>query len=46
MENKIRNVALLGHMSSGKTTLAEALASECMGKEMGSVEKKNTISDY
>lgn len=46
MENKIRNVAILGHMASGKTTLVEALASECIGKEMGSIEKKNTISDY
>ena len=33
-------------MASGKTTLVEALASECIGKEMGSIEKKNTISDY
>lgn len=46
MENKIRNVAILGHMASGKTTLVEALASESFGKEMGSIEKKNTISDY
>ena len=46
MGNKIRNVAILGHMTSGKTTLAEALASEYLNKEMGSIEKKNTISDY
>ena len=43
----IRNVVILGHQSSGKTSLVEAMyqiANE-LG-EKGSIEKKNTISDY
>ncbi len=43
----IKNVVLLGHLGSGKTSLAESLAfiSGAIDKK-GSVEKKNTISDY
>ncbi len=43
----IRNIAILGHQSSGKTTLVESLAF-CSGliSKKGEVEKKNTISDY
>ncbi len=43
----IRNVALVGHNSTGKTTLAEALllAAGAVRKK-GSVVEKNTISDY
>lgn len=44
--NKIRNVAILGHQSSGKTTLTEALYSTAMNLTKGQIEKKNTISDY
>ena len=44
--NKIRNVAILGHLQSGKTTLVEALYSKITGAPKGSVEKGNTISDY
>ena len=43
----IRNVAILGHMDCGKTTIAEAalyLAGAIDKK--GEVEKKNTVSDY
>ncbi|MBP9998128.1 MAG: elongation factor G [Bacteroidales bacterium] len=43
----IRNVVLLGATKSGKTTLAEAMLYE--GKVIerrGSVEDKNTVSDY
>ena len=43
----IRNVVLLGATKSGKTTLSEAMLFE--GKVIdrrGSVEDKNTVSDY
>ncbi|HOO44134.1 MAG TPA: GTP-binding protein, partial [Bacillota bacterium] len=45
--NAIKNVVLLGHLGSGKTSLAESLAliSGRIDKK-GSVEKKNSISDY
>ena len=47
MENpKIRNITVLGHTQSGKTTLIEALASITTGKAPGSVEKGTTISDF
>ena len=43
----IRNVAILGHQSSGKTTLVEALAlTSGLISQKGEVEKKNTLSDY
>ena len=43
----IRNIAILGHQSCGKTSLVEALALAAGAiKEKGSVEKKTTISDY
>ena len=45
--DKIRNIAVVGHQSSGKTTLCESLAYKAGAiKEKGSIEKKNTISDY
>ena len=44
--NNIRNVVVLGHQGSGKTTLVEALASTANGTAKGSVEKGTTISDY
>ncbi|MCF7924456.1 MAG: elongation factor G [Candidatus Izimaplasma sp.] len=45
--NALKNVILLGHLGSGKTSLAESLAyiSGAIDKK-GSVEKKSTISDY
>ena len=43
----IRNVAILGHQSSGKTTLVESLAfTSGLISSKGEVEKKNTLSDY
>ena len=45
--DKIRNVVLLGHGGSGKTSLAEAMAYLAgMTKRMGTVDGGNTISDY
>ncbi len=43
----IRNIAILGHQGSGKTTLVESLAF-CSGliDKKGEVEKKNTLSDF
>ncbi|MDE5566369.1 MAG: elongation factor G [Anaeroplasmataceae bacterium] len=47
MESKsIRNVVVLGHQSSGKTSLVEALFSCGTNAPKGSIEKKNTVSDY
>ena len=45
--NEIKNIALLGSKGSGKTTLAEAMLYECgVIKRRGSVDAKNTVSDY
>lgn len=43
----IRNIAILGHLGSGKTSLAESLlyVSKAIDKK-GEVEKNNTVSDY
>lgn len=43
----IRNVALVGHQSSGKTTLTEAMLVAAGARErMGRVEEHSTASDY
>ena len=43
----IRNVVILGHQGSGKTSLVEALAFQAkLIPAKGEVEKKNTLSDY
>lgn len=45
--NEIKNISLLGSKGSGKTTLAEAMLFECgVIKRRGTVEAKNTVSDY
>lgn len=45
--DKIRNVVLLGHGGSGKTSLAESMAYlSGITSRMGRVEDGNTISDY
>ena len=44
---QIRNIVLLGHQSSGKTSLVESLALTAgLISQKGEVEKKNTLSDY
>ena len=45
--NEIRNISLLGNSGSGKTTLVEAMLFESGAiKRKGTVEGKNTVSDY
>ncbi|NLJ57833.1 MAG: elongation factor G [Tissierellia bacterium] len=45
--DKIRNVALLGHSSCGKTTITEAfLFNTKVTNRMGKVEDGNTVSDF
>lgn len=45
--NEIKSIALLGSAGSGKTTLAESMLYEAgIIKRRGSVENKNTVSDY
>ena len=45
--NEIKNIAMLGSAGSGKTTLAESMLFESgVIKRRGSVEAKNTVSDY
>ncbi|HBD74209.1 MAG TPA: hypothetical protein DC003_01435, partial [Acholeplasmataceae bacterium] len=45
--SNIRNVAILGHQGSGKTTMAEAIlyVSGAVDKQ-GEVDKKTSISDF
>ena len=45
--NEIKNIALVGGAKAGKTTLAEAMLFEGKSiKRRGSVDDKNTVSDY
>ena len=47
LTQSIRNIAIMGHQGSGKTTLAESVlfVSKAIEKK-GEVERKNTVSDY
>ena len=45
--NKLRTVGLVGHGSSGKTTLAEQMLHACkMTTRVGRVQEGNTVGDY
>ncbi|MBZ0296675.1 MAG: elongation factor G, partial [Anaerolineae bacterium] len=45
--DKLRNVALVGHQSAGKTSLVEALLYNTGAiTRLGRVEEKNTVSDW
>jgi len=44
---EIRNIAILGHQGTGKTSMSEALLYVSGGiDKKGEVERKNTVSDY
>ena len=46
-EKHIKNIVLIGGAKSGKTTLAETMLFEAgILKRRGTVEDKNTVSDY
>jgi elongation factor G len=45
--NEIKNISLVGSSGSGKTTLSEAMLLESeIIKRRGTIETKNTVSDY
>lgn len=45
--NHVKNIALLGHAGSGKTTIAECMLYEAgIVKRRGSIAAQNTVSDY
>jgi elongation factor G len=45
--NEIKNISIVGSSGSGKTTLVEAMVFEAgITKRRGSVENKNTVSDF
>ena len=45
--NHVKNIVLLGHAGSGKTTLAECMIFEAgLISRRGTVEEQNTVSDY
>ena len=45
--DKIRNIGLVGHGSTGKTSLVEAaLFAAKVTKRLGSIDSGNTVSDY
>lgn len=47
MSDKLRNVAIVGHQSSGKTSLVEALLFNTGAiTRLGRIEEKNTVSDW
>ena len=44
---KIRNIAIIGHQGSGKTSLVESLAFKASAiSKKGKIERKDTISDF
>jgi len=47
MSKDIRNIILVGHSASGKTTLAEAILASCQAiQKPGTVLQGTTVSDY